>query len=259
MTAVSQIIPNFNGGINEQPDELKRPGQVRDCVNFTPDVTYGLIRRPGMEWVDKLDVKGNGTWIQFNKDNAIGRPDSYIGYVSKEGKVFVWDLQGEEQDVYYTNKKLEPGRYYTSSEAKAELSKRDGNDLTFDEFKEQYTEDGFDQYYLKHTSYLKYITCKENIILTNPEVLVDMNSNATRRDGNTKSNRYYSFVELTTFDPTRPYKFDVQKVGANPAIQRTVVDVTVAKSKGLDRIDAHLLVILAALLLATSVTHRLEY
>ena len=38
MSSVSQIIPNFIGGINDQPDELKKPGQVRDAVNVIPDV-----------------------------------------------------------------------------------------------------------------------------------------------------------------------------------------------------------------------------
>ena len=28
MTSVTQLLPNFIQGINDQPDELKKPGQV---------------------------------------------------------------------------------------------------------------------------------------------------------------------------------------------------------------------------------------
>ena len=55
MTAVSQIIPNFVQGINEQPDELKKPGQVRDAVNCIPDVTKGLVKRPGYGLLMEMD------------------------------------------------------------------------------------------------------------------------------------------------------------------------------------------------------------
>ena len=42
MSSISQTIPNFIFGISEQPDYLKKPGQVQDSENLTPDVTRGL-------------------------------------------------------------------------------------------------------------------------------------------------------------------------------------------------------------------------
>ena len=42
MTAVSQSYPNYLGGLNEQPDEVKKPGQVVEALNVIPDVTEGL-------------------------------------------------------------------------------------------------------------------------------------------------------------------------------------------------------------------------
>ena len=33
MTAISQTIPSYTGGISEQPDHLKAPGTVNDAVN----------------------------------------------------------------------------------------------------------------------------------------------------------------------------------------------------------------------------------
>ena len=42
MASITQTIPNYVGGISEQPDQLKFPGQVKDVVNAIPDVTRGL-------------------------------------------------------------------------------------------------------------------------------------------------------------------------------------------------------------------------
>ena len=47
MSGVTQKIRRFTGGISDQPDEQKLPGQVRDALNCTPDVVYGLLKRPG--------------------------------------------------------------------------------------------------------------------------------------------------------------------------------------------------------------------
>ena len=48
MTAISQSYPNYLGGLNEQPDELKKPGQLVEALNVIPDPTIGLARRPGI-------------------------------------------------------------------------------------------------------------------------------------------------------------------------------------------------------------------
>ena len=42
MTAVSQSYPNYLGGLNEQPDELKKPGQLVEALNVIPDPVVGL-------------------------------------------------------------------------------------------------------------------------------------------------------------------------------------------------------------------------
>ena len=47
MASVTQTIPNFQGGISQQPDQMKFPGQVKNIVNAIPDITYGLYKRPG--------------------------------------------------------------------------------------------------------------------------------------------------------------------------------------------------------------------
>jgi hypothetical protein len=54
MAAISQRIPNFLGGVSQQTDNLKFPGQVRDLINGYPEPTFGLLKRPGARFVAEL-------------------------------------------------------------------------------------------------------------------------------------------------------------------------------------------------------------
>ena len=47
MAGITQTIPNYMGGMSEQPDQLKLPGQVRSAINAIPDPVDGLYKRPG--------------------------------------------------------------------------------------------------------------------------------------------------------------------------------------------------------------------
>ena len=58
MTAVTQRIDNYLGGVSKQSDDKKLPGQVRECLNGYPDPTFGLTKRPGFKWIANL---GTGT------------------------------------------------------------------------------------------------------------------------------------------------------------------------------------------------------
>ena len=57
MTSVTQTIPTLTGGLSQQPDELKIPGQVNVATNVIPDVTHGLLKRPGGKLVKSLSDK----------------------------------------------------------------------------------------------------------------------------------------------------------------------------------------------------------
>ena len=46
MASVTQLVPTLTGGVSQQPDELKVPGQVNVANNVLPDVTHGLLKRP---------------------------------------------------------------------------------------------------------------------------------------------------------------------------------------------------------------------
>jgi len=99
MTAISQRIPNFSHGISEQPDYLKRPGQVREAVNCLPDVTEGLLKRPGGRRVRNLSTTSGGKWFTIYRDD-------YEQYVVqyKDGLFRVWSLlDGYPRTVNYTD------------------------------------------------------------------------------------------------------------------------------------------------------------
>ena len=70
MAAINQRIPNFLGGVSQQPDFIKFPGQLRSCDNAVPDVTFGLMKRPPAEYVNKLtNTTSTGQWFEIlNKE-----------------------------------------------------------------------------------------------------------------------------------------------------------------------------------------------
>ena len=94
MSSITQTIPNYNGGISQQPDELKVPGQVKDALNVLPDLTHGLLKRPGGKLIASLSDNGtaalnsntNGKWFHYYRDEN----EQYIGQVNRSGDINMW-------------------------------------------------------------------------------------------------------------------------------------------------------------------------
>ena len=59
MPAVTQLIPNFLGGVSRQNDDKKLQNQVTECLNGYPDATFGLLKRPGMKYTNVLNKAGS--------------------------------------------------------------------------------------------------------------------------------------------------------------------------------------------------------
>lgn len=97
MPSVSQTVPNYVLGISEQPDQLKLPGQVTDLVNAYPDVTSGLVKRPGTHLLgDMANAQDNGKWFDIYRDDV----EQYVVQVATGGQVRVWrlvDLNNDDQ------------------------------------------------------------------------------------------------------------------------------------------------------------------
>ena len=70
MAAVTQTVPNFLGGVSNQPDDKKLPGQVKEALNTYPDPTFGLQKRPGFKFLAELKETGGAAWDNNDLDNA---------------------------------------------------------------------------------------------------------------------------------------------------------------------------------------------
>ena len=96
MAGITQQVPNYIFGISEQPDELKIPGQVRDLKNALPDVTRGLMKRPGGTFKSDLAAENDSQWFNIYRDEQ----EQYIGQITSGGTVNIWDaLSGNPQNV----------------------------------------------------------------------------------------------------------------------------------------------------------------
>ena len=72
MSALSQTINNVLGGVSQQPDPVKLPGQVRNAVNAYLDPTFGCRKRPGTQFISKLgsgDIPENAKWFPIFRDD----------------------------------------------------------------------------------------------------------------------------------------------------------------------------------------------
>lgn len=107
MAAVTQRIANFLGGVSQQTDELKFPGQLKDCVNAYPDPTFGLVKRPGGAFLQELKDSGgavvapntydDGKWFSIYRDEN----EQYL-VVIKGTTISVWSLlDGTPRTVTY--------------------------------------------------------------------------------------------------------------------------------------------------------------
>lgn len=70
MAAISQVIPNLLGGVSQQPDPLKLPGQVREAENALLDPTFGCRKRPPTQFIAKLadDIPTDARWFEIFRD-----------------------------------------------------------------------------------------------------------------------------------------------------------------------------------------------
>lgn len=109
MTAISQKIPNLFGGISQQPDTKKIPGQVRRLENGYPEFALGLLKRPGAKYEQDLcgcaisNSTPEGVWFEILRDanekyicqytveeiNSVKVPDVKIWRMSDGFEMFV--------------------------------------------------------------------------------------------------------------------------------------------------------------------------
>ena len=103
MPTVNQRIPNFLGGVSQQPDTIKFPGQLRVCDNAVPDVTFGLMKRPPGEFVKTLtNANDDGYWYEIIRDGDEKYLAQMTALASYSGTkpIRIWNLlTGVEQSL----------------------------------------------------------------------------------------------------------------------------------------------------------------
>ena len=133
MTAISQRISNFLGGVSQQSDEKLFPGQLKSAINCYPDTTLGLIKRPGGKFLGMLEnitplTSDDAFWGDIFRDDK----EKYIFKVEKDGTVKVWDiLTGTEKTVAYQAGKESLIKSYLAATSATAIKSLTLNDFTF--------------------------------------------------------------------------------------------------------------------------------
>ncbi len=141
MASVTQTIPNYLGGVSNQPDDKKLPGQVKEALNSYPDPTFGLTKRPGFKFISELTasstalsttVLDNAKWFYYNRDDD----ERYIGCIagasgSPYGQIYVWNAHTyAECNITYTGSSREYLGKKESVDAVASILAKDYDVLT---------------------------------------------------------------------------------------------------------------------------------
>ena len=170
MASVTQQIPNYKLGISELPDELKAPGQVVDLNNGIPDITRGLIKRPGSDLVKAITPASSGKWFPIYREDD----EQYIGQVDSTGAVKIWRCSdGVEIPVDYANV---PGSGLAS--------------------------------YLAHTNTdeIQPLTVNETTLFTNRTKTVAMLTDSANQ---TQATEYEAYIHLRTIAYGKQYALDI--------------------------------------------------
>ena len=222
MSAVSQSYPNYLGGLNEQPDELKKPGQLVEALNVIPDPTVGLTRRSGFKNVSDLSgTDPAGTWFELELSNQVNPDYIYFGNVRRDGKIFIYNQEGIEQTVMYTkdNTSIVPHKNYEIiDEIKLSVKDENGNPIEYKpgepEFPLSLTSNNG---YFRHDSDnpLSYCVSKNHVVFANSTEVPTL-SGAKEASDDDKT-RYYSFVSLKVID-TQSYDYIFKVFGKSDVI-----------------------------------------
>ena len=202
MTSITQKVPRYILGMSDQPDELKVPGQVRDAQNVLPDVTLGLLKRPGTKYISNLTNTATGKWFHIHKNNPFSGSERYIGQITRAGEVFIWDLYtGLAQDVTYSDVPINPDELDNYDDS--------GNTATSED-------------YLIHqvNNQLQVLTVNDYTFVTNRKVTPSMSGESV------SARPYEAFIELRAIATSHPYRLafnDLNSDGDDNLVETTSI------------------------------------
>lgn len=97
MVITQDTIPNFIGGVSQQPDKLMFSNQSKELINMLPDPTIGLTRRKPIEHIAKL-MESLDIQPQIY---TVNKEDEKYQILLTGSTVRIFDLQGNEKTVNY--------------------------------------------------------------------------------------------------------------------------------------------------------------
>ncbi len=118
MANVTQKTPNLLGGVSRMADFDKKLGEVREAINSYPDLSYGMTKRPGTQFVGSLGItEAEADQTYFFPIIREGRPRYLCGIrqgTSLADAVKIWNLDtlasitvnsptGQESTYQYLN------------------------------------------------------------------------------------------------------------------------------------------------------------
>ena len=101
MAAISQKYNTYLQGMSDQPDEIMKPGQLKDSLNTFPDVTFGLLKRPALGFTSAVDTPtAVGCWGSYYRVTNTGAREEYLLQVLRNGRIRIFDADtGARQTV----------------------------------------------------------------------------------------------------------------------------------------------------------------
>jgi len=123
MSLVQETIPNFIGGVNQQPDRLKFTNQLRTQKNCFASPVDGLLKRPPTEHIAKL----MSDKLVNSFTHTIVKEDEKYKVILTGSDLKVFDLAGNPKTVSFPNGK----DYITTDSALNNLGAVSIGDYTF--------------------------------------------------------------------------------------------------------------------------------
>ena len=218
MAGITQTIPNYIGGMSEQPDQLKYPGQVISSLNAIPDNVSGLYKRPGAKRVGNLpltNVQSGGSWFHYYRDETEG---SYIGQVAADGKIRMWSTKERTISGTTTPAGHECNVWYATDNAAYNGSNSDHVAIT-NYLSATDTED------------VQACTVNDTTFLNNRDTVVQTTGTTTARP-----DTHYAFIDLIRTENGRQYGLNMYTDETTSTLNRAtkvqVIDDDLAEGGG---------------------------
>ena len=197
MAAISQKYNTYLQGMSDQPDEIMKPGQLKDSLNTFPDVTFGLLKRPSLGFTSAVDTPtAVGCWGSYYRVTNTGEREEYLIQVLRNGRIRIFDAEtGARQTVNIGGTIAADGTVT-------------GGD----------TGDNATLAYGVHTANadIQFTTILDTTIINNRSIVPRMD--ATRAPVNQVGGNWYAFVAITTLAYGQSYTLDITRGGTTTQV-----------------------------------------